>query len=123
VVLGQEDDVAYRSFRNLPDVQLVPTGELNAYDVLCNDWVVFTEATLPSGGPGIVEASERVAPPSAPLPSQAAPESPAAQSLAAQSTPPQPRPAHEPRPAQESRPAQGATPPDIAERDEPEDQG
>ena len=48
VVLGQEDDVAYRSFRNLPDVQLVPTGELNAYDVLCNDWVVFTRATLPS---------------------------------------------------------------------------
>ena len=23
-------------------------GELNAYDVLCNDWVVFTRATLPS---------------------------------------------------------------------------
>jgi hypothetical protein len=22
-------------------------GELNAYDVLCSDWVVFTEATLP----------------------------------------------------------------------------
>ena len=21
--------------------------ELNAYDVLCNDWVLFTEATLP----------------------------------------------------------------------------
>jgi hypothetical protein len=24
-----------------------PVGELNAYDGLCCDWVVFTEATLP----------------------------------------------------------------------------
>jgi large subunit ribosomal protein L4 len=41
------DEAAYRSFRNLPDVQLILAGELNAYDVLCNDWVVFTRATLP----------------------------------------------------------------------------
>ena len=35
------------SFRNLPEVQLIEVGELNAYDVLCNDWIVFTKATLP----------------------------------------------------------------------------
>jgi large subunit ribosomal protein L4 len=35
------------SFRNLPEVQLIAPGELNAYDVLCNDWIVFTEGTLP----------------------------------------------------------------------------
>jgi large subunit ribosomal protein L4 len=29
-------------------VQLLLANELNAYDVLCNDWVVFTRATLPS---------------------------------------------------------------------------
>ena len=52
LVLGPEDEVAYRSFRNLPDVQLMLAGELNAYDVLCNDWIVFTEATLPPGGAG-----------------------------------------------------------------------
>jgi large subunit ribosomal protein L4 len=48
VVLDRDDEVAYRSFRNLPDVQLILSGELNAYDVLCNDWVVFTRATLPT---------------------------------------------------------------------------
>ena len=45
-VLDREDDAAFRSFRNLPDVQLILRGELNAYDILCNDWVVFTKATL-----------------------------------------------------------------------------
>ena len=47
VVLGPEDEVAAKSFRNLPDVHVLPASELNAYDVLCNDWVVFTAATLP----------------------------------------------------------------------------
>ena len=30
-----------------PHVQLILTGELNAYDVLCNDWIVFTRDNLP----------------------------------------------------------------------------
>jgi large subunit ribosomal protein L4 len=47
VVLGPEEEVAAKSFRNLPEVHVLPAGELNAYDVLCCDWVVFTEATLP----------------------------------------------------------------------------
>jgi large subunit ribosomal protein L4 len=47
IVLGDDDEVAAKSFRNLPEVQLVLARELNAYDVLCNDWVVFTRATLP----------------------------------------------------------------------------
>lgn len=47
VVLADTDEVAAKSFRNLPEVQLVLARELNAYDVLCNDWVVFTRATLP----------------------------------------------------------------------------
>jgi len=46
VVLRREDEAAAKSFRNLPGVQLIEVGELNAYDVLCNDWVVFTRATL-----------------------------------------------------------------------------
>src|SRR5436309_1951109 len=49
VVVSADDDNAYRSFRNLTDVQLILRGELNAYDVLCNDWVVFTEGNLPGG--------------------------------------------------------------------------
>jgi large subunit ribosomal protein L4 len=47
VVLSREDQDAHRSFRNLPGVQLVLDSELNAYDVLVSDWVVFTSQTLP----------------------------------------------------------------------------
>ncbi|HLY81363.1 MAG TPA: 50S ribosomal protein L4 [Acidimicrobiales bacterium] len=70
VVLDRdEDDEAFLSFRNLVDVQLILAGELNAYDVLCNDWVVFTLRTLPGGGEGMVPSddtvsSERPLPPS-----------------------------------------------------------
>jgi len=48
VVVGPDEDLAAKSFRNLPHVQLLKASELNAYDVLCNDWVVFTRATLPA---------------------------------------------------------------------------
>jgi large subunit ribosomal protein L4 len=47
VVLEPEAEVAAKSFRNLPEVHVISVRELNAYDVLCCDWVVFTEATLP----------------------------------------------------------------------------
>ena len=60
VVLSRDDEEAYKSFRNLTDVQLLLAGELNAYDVLCNDWIVFTTETLP-GGPGAVKSSAPVA--------------------------------------------------------------
>jgi large subunit ribosomal protein L4 len=47
VVLDRDGDVAAKSFRNLPDIELILVSELNAYDVLCSDWVVFTRSTLP----------------------------------------------------------------------------
>ena len=46
VVIDGHDSAVARSFRNLPEVQLIKAGELNAYDVLCNDWIVFTQAAL-----------------------------------------------------------------------------
>ena len=49
VVLSQDDTNAMLSFRNLVDVHVVAAAELNAYDVLCSDWVVFTKASLPTG--------------------------------------------------------------------------
>ena len=49
MVVAANDDTAVRSFRNLPSVQLVEASELNAYDVLCSDWLVFTSETLPGG--------------------------------------------------------------------------
>jgi large subunit ribosomal protein L4 len=48
VVVGRDDAAAALSFRNLPEVQLVAPAELNAYDVLCNDVIVFTADTLPA---------------------------------------------------------------------------
>ena len=51
VVLGRDDVDAHKSFRNLPDVHTLPDGELNAYDVLCSDWVVFTRDTLLAAAP------------------------------------------------------------------------
>jgi large subunit ribosomal protein L4 len=48
VVLTDGDAVAARSFRNLPEVQVINSRELNAYDVLVNDVVVFTKDNLPT---------------------------------------------------------------------------
>jgi large subunit ribosomal protein L4 len=47
LVLDRTDDVAWKSFRNLGDrVQIVLPEEINAYDVLVNDWLVFASTTL-----------------------------------------------------------------------------
>ena len=48
VVVGRDDATAALSFRNLTEVQLIAPSELNAYDVLCNDYVVFTQGVLPT---------------------------------------------------------------------------
>ena len=47
VVVDREDETAQKAFRNLQEVQLLLVDEMNAYDVLCNDWIVFTDETLP----------------------------------------------------------------------------
>jgi ribosomal protein L4 len=47
VVLDREDEAVAKSFRNLSEVHALLASELNAYDVLCSDWVVFTRSTLP----------------------------------------------------------------------------
>ncbi len=56
VVLDYDDVVAERSFGNLPTVQTILRGELSAYDVLRNDWIVFTDQTLP--GAEVIEIVE-----------------------------------------------------------------
>jgi large subunit ribosomal protein L4 len=48
VVLSRDDAVAFHSFRNLGNVKTIDAGEVNAYDVLDADWVLFTDATLPT---------------------------------------------------------------------------
>jgi large subunit ribosomal protein L4 len=48
VVLGQDELDVERSFANLPGVQTTTFGELSAHDVIRSDWLVFSDATLPS---------------------------------------------------------------------------
>jgi large subunit ribosomal protein L4 len=49
VVLTRDDEAVWKSLRNLGHVHVLTTGEINAYDVLISDWVIFTTATLPDG--------------------------------------------------------------------------
>jgi large subunit ribosomal protein L4 len=67
VVLAGDDRVTRLSLRNLPHVHLLTPGQLNTYDVLDSECVVFTEAALaefldgPIGTPkGATPASEQV---------------------------------------------------------------
>ena len=47
LVLDRTDEQAWKSFRNLGErVQIILPEEINAYDVLVNDWLVFSSATL-----------------------------------------------------------------------------
>jgi large subunit ribosomal protein L4 len=47
LVLFRTDEAVWKSLRNLGErVQIVLPEELNTYDVLLNDWLVFSEASL-----------------------------------------------------------------------------
>jgi large subunit ribosomal protein L4 len=46
--------------RNLPEVHPILARELNAYDVLVSDWVVFTRETLPSSTPKPAETEVEI---------------------------------------------------------------
>ena len=66
LVVDQEDEVVSKSFRNLPEVHVILDRELNAYDVLCHDWIVFSEATLPgAAAPAAEPAAAAAAEPAA----------------------------------------------------------
>jgi large subunit ribosomal protein L4 len=48
VVLEREDSVTWKSLRNVPTVHLIAPDQLNTYDVLISDDLVFTEGALRS---------------------------------------------------------------------------
>jgi large subunit ribosomal protein L4 len=60
VVLDRSDIVSMKSVRNLANVHVLAVDQLNTYDVLCADDVVFTEAALEAfiAGPTTVVAVE-----------------------------------------------------------------
>ncbi len=59
VVLDRDEDVAWLSLRNVASVHALAVDQLNAYDVLLSDDVVFTTAALAvfAGGPSAAEAA------------------------------------------------------------------
>ena len=61
VVVDIDDTNTIKSFLNLPEVQLIERRELNAYDVLCSDYVLFSHATLPGAGEVIEKAPAKKA--------------------------------------------------------------
>jgi large subunit ribosomal protein L4 len=63
-VLRPEDEAVWKSLRNLPDVHVCGIAELNAYDVLVSNWLLFTPDTLPVDKPVTrgAHAPEEVAP-------------------------------------------------------------
>jgi len=46
VVVNGDDEVTRKSLRNIPLVRVLAAGQLNTYDVLASDHVVFTQAAL-----------------------------------------------------------------------------
>jgi large subunit ribosomal protein L4 len=62
VVIHRDEDLAWLSLRNVPTVHVIVVDQLNAYDVLVNDDVVFTSASLQAyvkrGSGGAQGASE-----------------------------------------------------------------
>ena len=78
VVVHPDDEAATLSFRNLPEAKVILASELNAYDVLCSDWVLFSSASVPGGlagsGGGAAPAAARAAAPEAKAEAKAAPD-------------------------------------------------
>ena len=50
LIVGRDNVAAQKSFRNLPHVHLLASDQLNAYDVLVSDYVVFEQSSLPQEG-------------------------------------------------------------------------
>jgi large subunit ribosomal protein L4 len=46
LVVERDDELAIKSARNLPEVHILDAGQLNTYDVLVSDDVVFTQAAF-----------------------------------------------------------------------------
>jgi large subunit ribosomal protein L4 len=63
VVLGGEDALNWISLRNVPRVHLLEAGQLNTYDVVNADEVVFTEDALAEFVAGPQRGRSRVAEP------------------------------------------------------------
>ncbi|MEO9104252.1 MAG: 50S ribosomal protein L4 [Terrimesophilobacter sp.] len=48
IVLERSDELSYKSVRNIPTVHVLPADQLNAYDVLVSDDIIFTKGAFDS---------------------------------------------------------------------------
>jgi large subunit ribosomal protein L4 len=60
VVIGREDLHGWKSLRNIDRVHAIVPDQLNTYDVLCSDDVVFTVDALQTFVAGPVKGAEPV---------------------------------------------------------------
>jgi large subunit ribosomal protein L4 len=60
VVLDRNDDLSYKSVRNIPTVHVLPYDQLNAYDVLVSDDIVFTKSAFDGFVAGPTAAAAKV---------------------------------------------------------------
>jgi large subunit ribosomal protein L4 len=77
IVLDRGEHAVWKSFRNLGTrIQIVLPDELNPYDILVNDWIVFSQSTLDAAIDRFADTSSDVAAatPKAAAPGPAAPE-------------------------------------------------
>ncbi len=57
VVLDRNDEVGYLSLRNLKSVHVLPVDQLNAYDVLLSDDLIFSKSALDTFSAGTAKGS------------------------------------------------------------------
>jgi large subunit ribosomal protein L4 len=63
IVLDRSEDTVWKSFRNLGGrVRIVLPEELNTYDVLLSDWLIFSKATLETTNARLASATAANAP-------------------------------------------------------------
>ena len=48
LVINADDANTQKSFRNLEDIHVLPIGQLNVFDILVSDFVIFTKDNLPT---------------------------------------------------------------------------
>ncbi len=46
IVLERDDELSRKSVRNIPTVHVLPFDQLNAYDVLVSDDIIFTKGAF-----------------------------------------------------------------------------
>ena len=61
LVINADDANTQKSFRNLEDVHVLPIGQLNVFDILVSDFVIFTKDNLPTISQSKSENEEEVA--------------------------------------------------------------